>query len=952
MPKRAAVCPLPAMDNPPPWRSRLRIARTLFVHRWHAAQTIGEWFGNEAVGERFEHVNHVRSLTQYVWRYGAFGEDDAGTGRVPEPDAARSLGEIVMPVAKRGRGHLEMAVRYAARFGASVPSAPMSPSAGRESADAPPGLNSDAGLDPDQLVAYAAEHPDLATFAKRLVALHRAMLPYYVQMRYLTPGEAKVFQRGHVPILTPLTSPERHPAEAEDGPGYGGPLPGDPAEALLGTFARNIYQALACRARSELFETLWQNPEVTAELAVVAGGPTRTGGTAMPGEWAVPRVRFLTSPVVVEGRRMRFEIRDRALASMLMSLSEPPMPLLIQWLAAFKTAVSAMITTMPVFIVKNFFRDTLAGFVAGRYATVPFAGTLHGGVHAVRDLLTGHSDAMHDYLLQGGFYSGLVESETHLADVRDDAGRVKKGLAARRAWARLVYWATRPAWISEAGTRVDQFRRARRAGATNYAASRAARMVSSDFANIGSSRGWRMYAHTVPFLNAAIQGLDQLYQVFRRPRRSSPSTPRRSPGQRAHIRKAIASGACLSAMSCAAWAFNASSGARSEAYHAETDYEKASWVTLYDIGGEADVRIPVPFQIGATFIKLPEVALDLATRRETVAGPKFVWSLVHGNLAVGWIPAVAQPIVEIYTNRNFFGDEIIPAYMANLEPERQFFDRSTPLPYRSVGAALNISPLHVQTVVRGWTGHLGNAVVTALDESMWNEEARGPKPFPRTVRLVTGIHSLQPPRPRTHTRFGNEFYDISDWADGRARSASCSGRPRVPAVCVARSLASRTSSAASEIRRRGDEIRLDAGRARTQKEHELEVVYAEIDEVFRAVLPELRRLRDLGFELVDRPVTAGGDGPAAPARQRENATVPAVAPGACGSPGTVDVNRASEAELDRLPGIGPVLARRIVEERETGGRFSTYLELQRVRGIGPVTVERMQGMACVGRSSS
>ncbi|MDE0073949.1 MAG: hypothetical protein OXR82_16270 [Gammaproteobacteria bacterium] len=50
-------------------------------------------------------------------------------------------------------------------------------------------------------------------------------------------------------------------------------------------------------------------------------------------------------------------------------------------------------------------------------------------------------------------------------------------------------------------------------------------MVSSDFANIGSSRGWRMYVRTVPFPNAAIQGLDPLYQIFRRPRRSDPAIP-------------------------------------------------------------------------------------------------------------------------------------------------------------------------------------------------------------------------------------------------------------------------------------------------------------------------------------------------------------------------------------------------------------------------------------------
>jgi len=90
------------MNHWPLWRQRLRLTRTLFVHRWHAAQTVGEWFGNESVGVRFEHINHVRSLAQYVWRCGAFCEDAERTGRVALPDAARSLQAIVKPVAAMG----------------------------------------------------------------------------------------------------------------------------------------------------------------------------------------------------------------------------------------------------------------------------------------------------------------------------------------------------------------------------------------------------------------------------------------------------------------------------------------------------------------------------------------------------------------------------------------------------------------------------------------------------------------------------------------------------------------------------------------------------------------------------------------------------------------------------------------------------------------------------------
>lgn len=78
---------------------------------------------------------------------------------------------------------------------------------------------------------------------------------------------------------------------------------------------------------------------------------------------------------------------------------------------------------------------------------------------------------------------------------------------------------------------------------------------------------------------------------------------------------------------------------------------------------------------------------------------------------------------------------------------------------------------------------------------------------------------------------------------------------------------------------------------------------------------------------------AGGPGP--------SATAPAPADGPA-APVRIDLNRAGEAELDRLPGVGPVLARRIVEHRERHGRFHRVEELRAVRGIGPRLLERLR----------
>ena len=268
---------------------------------------------------------------------------------------------------------------------------------------------------------------------------------------------------------------------------------------------------------------------------------------------------------------------------------------------------------------------------------------------------------------------------------------------------------------------------------------------------------------------------------------------------------------------------------------AETEYEKASWLTLYDLAGDRDVRIPTPFQIGAVFIKVPEAALDLATGVDTLAGPRFVWSLIHGHLAIGWIPAVAQPVVEVRTNHNFFGDEIIPAYMLDWLPEQQYFPRSTPEPYRVAGRLLGVSPLHMQTFARGWTGHLGNAVVTGMDELMWNAQQNGPRPFPRFAGLITGLASLEPPRLRTVTRYSNEFYEISDWFSAYARTVP-DGHP----ARTIRTAINRVRREVADGRRVGDMIRASPEYSRQEKERGLTRLYRRIDARFQEVLPRMR----------------------------------------------------------------------------------------------------------------
>ncbi len=62
----------------------------------------------------------------------------------------------------------------------------------------------------------------------------------------------------------------------------------------------------------------------------------------------------------------------------------------------------------------------------------------------------------------------------------------------------------------------------------------------------------------------------------------------------------------------------------------------------------------------------------------------------------------------------------------------------------------------------------------------------------------------------------------------------------------------------------------------------------------------------------------------------------------------IDPNRASDVELDRLPGVGPSTARAIVTAREEGRVFRRPEDLLEVRGIGEATLERMRGSLAFG----
>jgi competence protein ComEA len=70
-------------------------------------------------------------------------------------------------------------------------------------------------------------------------------------------------------------------------------------------------------------------------------------------------------------------------------------------------------------------------------------------------------------------------------------------------------------------------------------------------------------------------------------------------------------------------------------------------------------------------------------------------------------------------------------------------------------------------------------------------------------------------------------------------------------------------------------------------------------------------------------------------------------PGTGAASGVVDLNTATEGQLDALPGIGPVLAGRIVQWRTEHGRFAGVDQLCEVKGIGETLLARLRPLVRV-----
>ncbi len=308
-------------------------------------------------------------------------------------------------------------------------------------------------------------------------------------------------------------------------------------------------------------------------------------------------------------------------------------------------------------------------------------------------------------------------------------------------------------------TRMSIYRQARENGASHAQAIVAARRTTLDYARIGNHPVVRILNMVIPFWNATIQGMDKLSGEIAKTLSSDPAT--KAQGMRVMRRLGM-----LTLFSMLAWGY--ASG--DDRYKELEDWERIYFwhIPLWHKGPM--LRIPKPFEAGIFFGSVPERLAEWTMGKETKGLKKTLMAGAEA-LVPEMIPTFMRPIIESWTNYNFFmkrpiediGLQNLP-YQLRTKPwtsqaARWFAQNISPL----FAPVVEISPIKMEHFIRNWTGGLGSnyalPVVDYLGRKFGLFEDI-PRPQRELIDQMWGIRSFFTKEPTGYrAKSVNDYFD-------------------------------------------------------------------------------------------------------------------------------------------------------------------------------------------------
>ena len=586
-------------------------------------------------------------------------------------------------------------------------------------------------------------HPEFIQVQKDLIAFNNGIVNYAVQTGVLSRERAQLYTQyaDYIPFYRQLDLDKTIGPNPFGGiSGVKGPKELKGGESPLGDFLENMVRNTQSMINAGMKNAAAQRAtKVALEIKEVERLPGKADGLG-----------FDVYTQLENGQLVYYRSSDSLFIEALKSLNMPDLPFM-GLLSAPANVLRNLVTKDPGFMMANLLRDSLSSYVTSGQKITPIVGTMvnFGKALSAKDK---NLQALFNAGIIGGyeFSQNIEQSGQSLSD--DLNKKAGKDAILLRPFKSLWEGLEKGTTASDAATRMAVYERVmKETGNEAEAISRALEVMN--FNRKGNSVLIRIATAALPFFNARLQGLDLFYRA---------STGQMNTQDAKEIKKRFwIRGMTMSALSVMYYL----SVADDEEYEKQEEETKDNnWI--FPIFG---IRIPIPFEVGTLFKTMPERITAYLMGNDTgkELGQSTLRALAN-TFALNPIPQTFKPIIEAATNYNFFTMRpIVGQGMQEVEARFQV-GPGTSKSAEYIGGILNLSPLKVDQVIKGYTGTIGGYVTDVVD-SITSQFSDVPKASLRFEQLPVVKRFVSDPEARGSV---TQFYELQRSVDTVVRTMS------------------------------------------------------------------------------------------------------------------------------------------------------------------------------------
>ena len=449
----------------------------------------------------------------------------------------------------------------------------------------------------------------------------------------------------------------------------------------------------------------------------------------------------IVDSVIINGKPKYYEVQDPLLQEMLLSMNPESYSSFMNVMFGVKNFFTRMITLGVEFTGANLVRDTTGAAFLSKNNFKPFVDSFKGMYSFIAK-----DEHYQNFIKAGGGYSSRLEAMTKEGTARRRVKLDEFGVMTMPE--KLLSTIDNIASAFEYGTRIGEFRLAKKNMKSDMDAGFEAREISTDFSVLGANRFLTGYIRTVPFLNAMIQSQDRVFReaVVRKKYDGNPT---------ALAMKAFLG---ITVPTLILYLVNKDD----EDYKAIPDYEKrTNW--HIKVGDVQFVKIPRPYDVGFVYATMPEL---FAKYVEDDKGAEFadgmIWTLTQ-MYGIDGTPAMMTGWWDLVRNEKWTGSPVVPKALSDVEAPEQYTSNTSETFVR-MGEALGISPIKAEHMFKAYTGYLGGYLLWGTDHMLWDEDKFGEKPDSKASDNIF-LRRFLTPDVRPATAAMEKFFDLKEKSD-------------------------------------------------------------------------------------------------------------------------------------------------------------------------------------------